>query len=66
MKIINWNCRGLGNPRAVRALIRLTHIEKRGGDNFICLGDMNNITSDSEKRGGASRSTIQFAWGTKL
>ncbi|KAK2376763.1 hypothetical protein QL285_077521 [Trifolium repens] len=27
MKIISWNCRGLGNPSAVRALLRLIRIE---------------------------------------
>lgn len=28
MKIISWNCRGLGNPRAIRALSRLIIKEK--------------------------------------
>jgi exonuclease III len=27
MKILSWNCRGLGNPRAVRALLRLIKLE---------------------------------------
>ncbi|XP_058746609.1 uncharacterized protein LOC131619537 [Vicia villosa] len=27
MKILSWNCRGLGNPRAVRALSRLIKLE---------------------------------------
>jgi hypothetical protein len=27
MKILSWNCRGLGNPRAVRALLRLNRLE---------------------------------------
>jgi exonuclease III/ribonuclease HI len=27
MKILSWNCRGLGSPRAVRALLRLTRVE---------------------------------------
>ncbi|PNX62262.1 hypothetical protein L195_g061067, partial [Trifolium pratense] len=27
MKILSWNCRGLGSPRAVRALSRLTRVE---------------------------------------
>jgi hypothetical protein len=27
MKILSWNCRGLGSPQAVRALLRLTRIE---------------------------------------
>ncbi|XP_058757456.1 uncharacterized protein LOC131630719 [Vicia villosa] len=27
MKIVSWNCRGLGNPRAVRALLRLNRLE---------------------------------------
>jgi len=27
MKILSWNCRGLGNPRAVRALLRLIQLE---------------------------------------
>lgn len=27
MKILSWNCRGLGNPRAVRALLRLKNLE---------------------------------------
>lgn len=28
MKIISWNCRGLGHPRAVRSLLRLINLEK--------------------------------------
>ena len=27
MKIVSWNCRGLGNPREIRALLRLTKLE---------------------------------------
>jgi hypothetical protein len=27
MKTLSWNCRGLGNPRAVRALSRLIRLE---------------------------------------
>ncbi|XP_058758387.1 uncharacterized protein LOC131631620 [Vicia villosa] len=27
MKVLSWNCRGLGSPRAVRALLRLTRLE---------------------------------------
>ncbi|XP_058774622.1 uncharacterized protein LOC131648906 [Vicia villosa] len=27
MKIVSWNCRGLGNPRTVRALLRLNRLE---------------------------------------
>src|SRR4051812_9486455 len=27
MKILSWNCRGLGSPRAVRALLRLFRVE---------------------------------------
>jgi len=27
MKILSWDCRGLRSPQAVRALLRLTHIE---------------------------------------
>ncbi|CAL5183817.1 unnamed protein product [Lathyrus oleraceus] len=27
MKILSWNCRGLGRPRAVRPLVRLIRIE---------------------------------------
>jgi len=27
MKLLSWNCQGLGNPRAVRALLRLIRVE---------------------------------------
>jgi exonuclease III len=27
MKLLSWNCRGLGNPRAIRALLRVNRIQ---------------------------------------
>lgn len=46
MKILSWNCRGLGNPPAVRALLRLIRLE-----NPICVFLMETRLKSFEMEG---------------